>query len=168
MSVLTNPQPVPAEEPPARGRWASLRQHLHTGVERWRGQWQALLLILAVFLGFYYLPVGTPRFDAAVIEALELAKWYAQEHVILCLLPAFYIAGAIAVFVSGGSVMKYLGADAPKALAYGVASVSGRSSPSVRVRCCRSLPVSIAWGQDWGRRFRFFIPARPSTPWRLF
>ena len=101
-------------------------------------QWKPLAVILAIFLAFYYLPVGQPRFDGAVIEALELAKWYAQEHVILCLLPAFFIAGAIAVFVSNGSVMKYLGADAPKALAYGVASVSGTI---LAVCSCTVLPL---------------------------
>ena len=62
---------------------------------------------------------------ARCFAALELIKWYAQEHVLLCLIPAFFIAGAVGVFVSRDSVMKYLGANAPKALAYGVASVSG-------------------------------------------
>ena len=138
MSVLTNPQPVSTGDAPSGGRWAMMRESLHAGKERWRTQWKALLVILAVFLGFYYLPVGVPRFDAALVEALELAKWYAQEHVILCLLPAFFIAGAIAVFVSGGSVMKYLGADAPKAMAYGVASVSGTI---LAVCSCTVLPL---------------------------
>ena len=81
--------------------------------------------LAAVFAGVYFLPVGTPRFDKAVFEALELTKWYAREHVILCLLPAFWIAGAIAAFFSKESVMKYLGPGAPKVAAYGVASVSG-------------------------------------------
>ena len=90
-----------------------------------RGEWKPLLWITAAFVSIYYLPVGTSRFDSAVLEALHLAKWYAQEHVILCLIPAFFIAGAIAVFVSQASVMKYLGAGAKKILAYGVASVSG-------------------------------------------
>ena len=56
-------------------------------------------LLAAVFATVYFLPVGTPRFDGAVTEALELTKWYAREHVVLCLLPAFWIAGAIAAFV---------------------------------------------------------------------
>ena len=47
----------------------------------------------------YFLPVGTPRFDGAVKESLELAKWYAREHVVLCLVPAFFIAGAIGAFM---------------------------------------------------------------------
>ena len=59
-------------------------------------------LLAAVFAAVYFLPVGTPRFDGAVSEALELTKWYAREHVVLCLLPAFWIAGAIAAFVSPG------------------------------------------------------------------
>jgi uncharacterized membrane protein YraQ (UPF0718 family) len=116
----------------------NLRRRLSTGINRWRDEWKALLLILGIFLGIYYLPVGVPRFDAAVMEGLELAKWYAQEHVILCLLPAFFIAGAIAVFVSQGAVMKYLGAEAPKALAYGVASVSGTI---LAVCSCTVLPL---------------------------
>ncbi len=86
----------------------------------------------------FYLPVGSLRFDNAVLEGLHLVKWYAQEHVILCLLPAFLIAGAIAAFVSRASVMKYLGAGANKVLAYGVASVSG----SILAVCsCTILPL---------------------------
>ncbi|MEX2578358.1 MAG: permease [Verrucomicrobiales bacterium] len=94
--------------------------------------------LMAVFLAFYFLPVGTPRFDGAVYEALELTKWYAREHVVLCLLPAFWIAGAIAAFVSQGSVMKWLGPQAPKPLAYGVGSVSGAI---LAVCSCTVLPL---------------------------
>jgi len=94
--------------------------------------------LLGVFLGFYFLPVGTPRFDGAVTEALELTKWYAREHVVLCLLPAFWIAGAIAAFVSQGSVMKWLGPKAPKPVAYGVGGVSGAI---LAVCSCTVLPL---------------------------
>ncbi|MCF8054018.1 MAG: permease [Deltaproteobacteria bacterium] len=104
----------------------------------WKSEWKKLLLIAGVFLAFFYLPVGTERFDNAVMEALYLSKWYAQEHVLLCLIPAFFIAGAIAVFVSQGSVMKYLGARANKILAYGVASVSGTI---LAVCSCTVLPL---------------------------
>jgi len=97
-----------------------------------------LLYIVAAFLVFYYLPIGNPRFDNAVFEALHLTKWYAQEHVLLCLVPAFFIAGAIAAFVSQNSVMKYLGPTAPKLLAYGVASVSGTI---LAVCSCTVLPL---------------------------
>lgn len=104
----------------------------------WRDEWKPLLLIILVFVGFWYVPVGTPRFDTAVLEALYLTQWYAQEHVILCLLPAFFIAGAIAVFVSQAAVMKYLGAQAPKAVAYSVAAVSGMI---LAVCSCTVLPL---------------------------
>jgi uncharacterized membrane protein YraQ (UPF0718 family) len=104
----------------------------------WKDEWKPLVLIVAVFLISYYLPVGIPRFDGAMLEALHLVKWYAQEHVLLCLVPAFFIAGAIAVFVSKASVMKYLGAKANKVLAYGVASVSGTI---LAVCSCTVLPL---------------------------
>ena len=95
-------------------------------------------MILAVFLGCFYLPVGLARFDNAVIEALQLVRWYARAHVLLCLVPAFFIAGAISVFLSQASVMKYLGAGANKILAYGVASVAG----SILAVCsCTVLPL---------------------------
>jgi len=95
-------------------------------------------LLAAVFAAVYFLPVGEPRFDGAVSEALELTKWYAREHVVLCLLPAFWIAGAIAAFVSQASVMRYLGPTASKPLAYGVGSVSGTI---LAVCSCTVLPL---------------------------
>jgi uncharacterized membrane protein YraQ (UPF0718 family) len=104
----------------------------------WKSEWKALVAISAVFLACFYLPVGQPRFDNAVVEALELVKWYAREHVLLCLIPAFFIAGAIAVFVSQGSVMKYLGPRANKAVAYAVASTSGTI---LAVCSCTVLPL---------------------------
>ena len=97
-----------------------------------------LLLLVAVFLVCYFLPVGWMRFDASVIEALALVKWYTQEHVILCLIPAFFIAGAISAFVSQASVIKYFGAKANKFLAYGIASVSGTI---LAVCSCTVLPL---------------------------
>jgi uncharacterized membrane protein YraQ (UPF0718 family) len=104
----------------------------------WKSEWKPLLIITFVFLGTFYLPLGIPRFDNALMESLHLAKWYAQEHVLTCLIPAFFIAGAIAVFVSQASVMKYFGAKAKKVLAYGVASVSG----SILAVCsCTVLPL---------------------------
>lgn len=97
-----------------------------------------LLLIAGCFLVCLYLPVGGSRFDNAVGESLRLVKWYAREHVLLCLVPAFFIAGAISVFVSQASVMKYLGAKANKIVAYGVASVSGAI---LAVCSCTVLPL---------------------------
>ena len=104
----------------------------------WKDEWKPLLWLTAIFLIIYYLPLGSPRFDSAVMEALALAKWYAREHVLLCLVPAFFIAGAIAVFVSQGSVMKYLGPAANRVIAYGVSSVSGTI---LAVCSCTVLPL---------------------------
>ncbi len=104
----------------------------------WKVEWKKLALIIGAFLVAFYLPVGGSRFDGAVMEALHLTKWYAREHVILCLIPAFFIAGAIGVFVSQNSVMKYLGAKAKKVVAYGVASVSGTI---LAVCSCTVLPL---------------------------
>jgi hypothetical protein len=103
-----------------------------------KNNWKMLSLIIGGFLVCFYLPVGTGRFDNAITEALSLTKWYAREHVLLCLVPAFFIAGAIGVFVSQGSVMKYLGPKANKVLAYGVASVSGTI---LAVCSCTVLPL---------------------------
>ena len=105
---------------------------------KWKSEWKSLLLLVGGFLACWFLPVGVARFDNAVTEAFELVKWYAREHVVLCLLPAFFIAGAIGVFVSQASVMRYLGAGANKVLAYGVASVSGTV---LAVCSCTVLPL---------------------------
>lgn len=87
-------------------------------------EWKKLALIVGGFLACFFLPVGA-RFNNALMEALQLVRWYAREHVVLCLVPAFFIAGAIAVFVSRNSVIKYMGSRTHKLVAYGVASVSG-------------------------------------------
>ncbi|HBM15301.1 MAG TPA: hypothetical protein DD381_03000 [Lentisphaeria bacterium] len=94
--------------------------------------------IAVIFAVIYYLPVGYDRFNNAVLEALYLSKWYAREHVLLCLIPAFFIAGAITVFINQNAVMKYLGPKANKLLAYGVASVSG---VILAVCSCTVLPL---------------------------
>jgi uncharacterized membrane protein YraQ (UPF0718 family) len=103
-----------------------------------RIEWKPLLIILAVFLGFYFLPLDSPIFSNAVNEALMLARDYAREHVIFCLVPAFFIAGGIGVFLSRESVMNYLGAGANKVVAYAVASVSGCI---LAVCSCTVLPL---------------------------
>jgi uncharacterized membrane protein YraQ (UPF0718 family) len=104
----------------------------------WKTEWKKFGAIVAVFVGLCYLPIGIARFDNAMVESLQLAKWYAREHVLLCLVPAFFIAGGISIFVSQASVMKYLGAGANKILAYAVASVSG----SILAVCsCTVLPL---------------------------
>ena len=104
----------------------------------WKQESRKLAVIVAVFAVFFWLPVDWGRFAGAVTESLQLARWYAREHVLLCLVPAFFIAGAIGVFLSQASVMKHLGAGANKVLAYGVASVSG----SILAVCsCTVLPL---------------------------
>ena len=108
----------------------------------WKNEWKSLAVIIAVFVACYWLPVDwlqeTKRLENGFWEALHLAKWYAQEHVLLCLVPAFFIAGAVGVFVSQAAVMKYLGPKANKFLAYGVASVSGTI---LAVCSCTILPL---------------------------
>jgi uncharacterized membrane protein YraQ (UPF0718 family) len=115
-----------------------IEKDVHPNLIDWKQIKKPLGIIVGGFLIFFWLPVNNSRFTGAVIESLALAKWYAQEHVILCLVPAFFIAGAIACFVSQAAVMKYLGAGAKKVLAYGVASVSG----SILAVCsCTILPL---------------------------
>ena len=97
-----------------------------------------MLWMLVGFLLIYFLPVGTNRFDNAVLEGVRLTHWYAREHVILCLLPAFLIAGAMSTYISQGAVMRYLGPDAPKVVAFSVASVSGGL---LAVCSCTVLPL---------------------------
>lgn len=97
-----------------------------------------LLLIVGVFLGAYFLPVESSRFQRAVPEGFVLLRDYAREHVLLCLVPAFFIAGAIGQFVSQGAVLKYLGATAKRPVAYGVGSVSGAV---LAVCSCTVLPL---------------------------
>ncbi|MCK5840093.1 MAG: permease [Bacteroidales bacterium] len=104
----------------------------------WKKEVRILAWIAGFFLFAYFMPVGTERFNNALLEAFELTKWYAQEHVLLCLIPAFFIAGVIAVFVSQGAVMKYFGAKAAKWKAYLVASLSGTI---LAVCSCTILPL---------------------------
>ncbi len=104
----------------------------------WKSEWKPFVWMAAAYAAFFWLPVGWPRFDGAVTEALALTRWYAREHVLLCLVPAFFIAGAVASFVSQAAVMKYLGPRAPKMVAYGVASISGTI---LAVCSCTVLPL---------------------------
>lgn len=95
-------------------------------------------VILAIFIDFYYLPLELLRSRNPIYEALAMLHIYAREHVIFSLIPAFYIAGAIYQFLDKNAVIKYLGAETNKALAYFVASLSG----SVLTVCsCTVLPL---------------------------
>jgi len=97
-----------------------------------------LIWIMVVFGVAFFLPIESVRFNTAIAATLDLVKWYAREHVVLCLLPAFFIAGVISVFISQGSVLKYFGANAKKWLAYTVAAVSGTI---LAVCSCTILPL---------------------------
>ncbi len=97
-----------------------------------------LLMIVLVFLAAYYIPWDSSLVRRAGLEAFMMLREYAREHVLTCLIPAFFIAGAIAVFVSQAAVLKYFGAQAKKVLAYSVASVSGTI---LAVCSCTVLPL---------------------------
>ncbi|MEA3479582.1 MAG: permease [Bacteroidota bacterium] len=104
----------------------------------WRRETKILFWLTLAFLLVYFMPLGNAEFDEAIYAMFDLLKWYAREHVVLCLLPAFLIAGVIAVFVSQASVIKYFGATAKKWIAYSVASVSGTI---LAVCSCTILPL---------------------------
>jgi len=97
-----------------------------------------LLLIVMVFTGIYYIPWDHELIRRSGFEAFMMLREYAREHVLTCLIPAFFIAGAIGVFVSQASVLKYFGATAKKILSYSVASVSGAV---LAVCSCTVLPL---------------------------
>ena len=96
------------------------------------------VIIIAVFLTAFYAPLGDARAQGAILEAFHMLQEYAREHVLFCLVPAFFIAGAMQIFVSQRSVMRYLGKGAKQWLAYAVASVSGAI---LAVCSCTVLPL---------------------------
>ena len=97
-----------------------------------------LLIIILVFVAAYYIPWSNAHVQKSGLEALMMLQEYARRHVLTCLIPAFFIAGAIAVFVSHASVLKYFGASARKVFSYSVASVSGAV---LAVCSCTVLPL---------------------------
>lgn len=101
-------------------------------------EWRKLLLFVSVFLAAFYVPFSNPRVSASILEAFHMLQEYAREHVLFCLIPAFFIAGAIANFISQGAVIKYFGSGAKKWVAYTVASVSGTI---LAVCSCTVLPL---------------------------
>ncbi len=101
-------------------------------------QGRKLLLFIGAFIVIYFLPVESMRFQEAFIEAFALLRYYAREHVLFCLIPAFFIAGAIANFISQGAIIKYFGQKAKKWVSYSIASVSGIV---LAVCSCTVLPL---------------------------
>jgi len=106
---------------------------LHTMKERTK-----LIWIILIFLAIYYIPWNHAIIRQSGIEAFMMLQEYAREHVLTCLIPAFFIAGAISVFVSQASVLKYFGSQAKKILSYSVASISGTV---LAVCSCTVLPL---------------------------
>ena len=101
-------------------------------------EWKKLTLIVAVFLAAFYIPFSNPRVSSAILESFHMLQEYAREHVLFCLIPAFFIAGAISNFISQGAVIKYFGSGAKKWVSYAVASVSGTI---LAVCSCTVLPL---------------------------
>ncbi len=96
------------------------------------------LILACAFVAAYFIPFDSVNVQKAILESFYMIQDYAQKHVLLCLVPAFFIAGAISVFVSQAAVMKYLGPAAHKLLSYTVASVSGTV---LAVCSCTVLPL---------------------------
>ncbi|GAB4328347.1 MAG: permease [Calditrichia bacterium] len=104
----------------------------------WSDEWKKFYLLVFAFLAFYFMPVSPAKISEAMVSGLLLLQDYAQKHVLTCLVPAFFIAGAIAVFVKKDSILKLLGPTAKKYIAYPIASVSGGI---LAVCSCTILPL---------------------------
>jgi len=96
------------------------------------------LSLLTVFLLAYFLNFGSPAVQNAIVEGLLMLQWYARNHTLACVVPAMFIAGAIATFLSKEGVLRHLGPQANKIEAYGVASVAGTV---LAVCSCSVLPM---------------------------
>ncbi len=101
-------------------------------------EWKKFSLYLGAFLAVYFIPFSNSKIEAAILESFKMLGEYAREHVLFCLVPAFFIAGAIAIFVSQNAVLKYFGSKAKKWVSYSVASVSGAV---LAVCSCTVLPL---------------------------
>jgi uncharacterized membrane protein YraQ (UPF0718 family) len=97
-----------------------------------------LFLFIGIFVTLYFIPFTNAKVSSALLEAIYLLQEYVRDHVLLCLVPAFFIAGAIANFMNRGVVIKYFGAQANKVVSYAVASVSGTI---LAVCSCTVLPL---------------------------
>lgn len=103
-----------------------------------RKDWTLMFWIALIFAIFYFIPQNSDWFNNSVLSGINLLGEYAKQHVLTCLLPALFIAGAISVFIKNEKVMKYLGPEAKKYVSYGVASVSGAI---LAVCSCTILPL---------------------------
>lgn len=96
------------------------------------------ILLVGLFLFFYFMPMGSALFTGAILSGFKLLNEYAREHVLTCLVPAFFIAGAISVFIKKDFILRYLGGQAKKYIAYSLASVAGAI---LAVCSCTILPL---------------------------
>ena len=101
-------------------------------------EWKIFAALVAIFLLAYFLPLENPKVKDGILEGFRLVQWYARMHTLACVVPALFIAGAIATFLSHASVIRYLGPRANRWLALGVASVSGCV---LAVCSCSVLPM---------------------------
>ncbi|MFW5884985.1 MAG: permease [Patescibacteria group bacterium] len=95
-------------------------------------------LLIGLFLAFYFMPMDSELFTGAILSGFKLLHEYSREHVLTCLVPAFFIAGAIAVFVKKDFILKYLGSKARRVVSYSIASISGGV---LAVCSCTVLPM---------------------------
>lgn len=100
--------------------------------------WKKFAWLVGIFLVAYFIPLGSMKVQNAILEAFRLLQWYAIHHTLACVVPAMFIAGAISTFLSKASVMRYLGPDSNRTVAYAVASVSGIV---LAVCSCSVLPM---------------------------
>jgi len=110
----------------------------HTERRIMNREWKIFAALITIFVVAYALPLGNPKIQDAIQEAFRLLQWYARNHTLACVVPAMFIAGAIATFLSKSSVIHYLGPNANPILAYAVASVSGCV---LAVCSCSVLPM---------------------------
>lgn len=110
----------------------SVRERIRRIAEPWK-----LAALVGAFLVFYFAPLGD--LGAGRLQpAFALLHEYARAHVLTCLVPAFFIAGAIAVYLNKGAVLRYLGPEARRIISYPLASLSGGV---LAVCSCTVLPL---------------------------
>lgn len=95
-------------------------------------------LIVGVFLLLYYLPVDPQALSKAFVGGVSMLHDYAREHVLLCLVPAFFIAGTISTMLRKEAVLGLLGPEASRFVSYPVAAVGGAV---LAVCSCTILPI---------------------------
>ncbi len=97
-----------------------------------------LILISIIFLIALFVPFSHPKVVNSILEAFMMLSEYAKGHVLLCIIPALFIAGSIVVFLNQQAIIKYLGPKAKKWVSYLIASLSGAI---LAVCSCTILPL---------------------------